>query len=100
MGRKNRSLCEVFQGEFQATFGTNAATIAVVVNGDQKRVDDLKRWTENELKSRQLDELADIFCFALYNDALTAAELFCSPYFAAAFSSFPDRLLPIDLSLV
>lgn len=86
-----------FEGEFQATFGTNAATVAVIVNGEQKRVEDLKRWTENELKAQQLDELSDVFYFALHDDTVTPAALFCSPRFQSVFSSAPECLLPLAL---
>lgn len=91
---KVRRYLRFLDGEFQRTFDTDAATVAVVVADDQKRLADLTRWTEQELVRCDSKDCADIFYFTLLIADLSAAELFFSPRFRVAFSDQPEALLP------
>jgi hypothetical protein len=81
--------------EFQTVFKTDAATVAVVVSDTEKRVSDLKKWTEWELGKLQAKASGEVFYFTQLSDDLSAEELFLSPRFQVAFSNQTDALLPM-----
>jgi hypothetical protein len=84
-----------FTGEFQTVFHTDAATVAVVVNDTDKRVSDLKRWTELELARSHAKASGDIFYFTHLTGDISAEDLFLSPCFQIAFQSTAGALLPV-----
>jgi Replication-relaxation len=84
-----------FTGEFQTVFHTDAATVAVIVNDTNKRVSDLKRWTELELTRSRAEGSGEIFYFTRLADDPSAEELFLSPRFQIAFKKTIDALLPV-----
>jgi hypothetical protein len=86
---------QFFTGEFQTVFKTDAATVAVVVSDTEKRVSDLKKWTEWELGKLQAKASGEVFYFTQLSDDLSAEELFLSPRFQVAFSNQTDALLPM-----
>jgi hypothetical protein len=82
-------------GGLQEHFATTVATIAVVVQDTEKRVLDLKRWTEHELQRRGATDTADLFYFTQLVPGLSAQELFCSPRFLVGGTKATDALLPV-----
>jgi hypothetical protein len=93
--QKVKRYMQFFTGEFQTVFKTDAATVAVVVSDTEKRVSDLKRWTEWELGRLQAKASGEIFYFTQLTDDLSAEDFFLSPRFQIAFSNTRDALLPI-----
>jgi hypothetical protein len=92
---KVKRYLQFFTGEFQTVFHTDVATVAVIVSDTEKRVTDLKRWTEWELGRLQAKASGEIFYFTQLADDLSAEDLFMSPRFQVAFSNAQDALLPI-----
>jgi hypothetical protein len=92
---KVKRYLQFFAGEFQTIFHTDAATVAVVVGDTDKRVTDLRRWTEWELGRLQAKASGEVFYFTQLTDHLSAEELFLSPRFRVAFSNQTDALLPM-----
>jgi hypothetical protein len=92
---KVKKYLQFFTGEFQTVFHTDAATVAVVVSDTQRRVADLKRWTELELKRMNATANSDIFYFTKLADDLSAEDLFLTPRFQVANSKATDALLPL-----
>jgi hypothetical protein len=86
-----------FTGEFQTVFHTDAATVAVIVNDTDKRVSDLKRWTELELTRSRAEGSGEIFYFTQLATDISAQNLFLSPRFQVAFSTTTDALLPVHV---
>jgi hypothetical protein len=86
-----------FTGEFQTVFHTDAATVAVIVNDTDKRVSDLKRWTELELTRSRAEGRGEIFYFTQLATDISAQNLFLSPRFQVAFSTTTDALLPVHV---
>jgi hypothetical protein len=93
--QKIKRYVQFFTGEFQTVFKTDAATVAVVVSDTEKRVSDLKKWTEWELGKLQAKASGEVFYFTQLSDDLSAEELFLSPRFQVAFSNQTDALLPM-----
>ena len=94
--QKVKRYVQFFTGEFQTVFHTDAATVAVVVSGTDKRVTDLKRWTEWELDRLQNKASGEVFYFTRLTDDLSAEDLFISPRSQVAFSDTTDALLPVQ----
>src|SRR3954463_1743741 len=91
--QKVKRYVQFFTGEFQTVFHTDAATVAVVVSDTEKRVAELKRWTEWELGRLQAKASGEVFYFTQLTDNLSADDLFLSPRFQVAFGKDPDALL-------
>jgi Replication-relaxation len=94
--QKVKRYIQFFTGEFQTVFHTDAATVAVVVSDSEKRVTELRRWTEWELGRLQAKASGEVFYFTQLTDDLPAGKLFMSPRFQVAFSNKTDALLPIE----
>lgn len=75
-------------------FATEVATIAVVVADTDRRMLELKRWTEQELARQDAAERADLFYFARLLPGLSPRELFCAPRFLVGGTQDTDALLP------
>jgi hypothetical protein len=84
-----------FTGEFQTVFHTDAATVAVIVSDTERRVTDLRRWTELELTRSNTQASGDIFYFTRLTDQVSPEGLFLTPRFQVAFRAAKDALLPI-----
>jgi hypothetical protein len=83
----------------QDYFATDVATIAVVVaahedTDGEKRVRDLKRWTEQELTRLDGADQADLFYFTQLPPGIPARELFRSPRCLVGGTQDLDSLLP------
>jgi protein involved in plasmid replication-relaxation len=81
-------------GGLPTYFETDVATIAVIVADTDKRVHDLKRWTEQELGRLGAAGNADLFYFTRLTPELSAQELFYSPRFLVGGTQETDALLP------
>ena len=86
----NRGLPEAFH--------TDVATVAVVVNDAEKRVDDLRRWTEQQLTRQKAADCGELFYFAQLREGITAADFFLMPRFQVAFAKETEALLICTLS--
>src|SRR5688572_10249511 len=78
---KVKRYLQFFTGEFQTVFHTDAATVAVVVSDAERRVTDLKRWTEIELSRSGARTHGELFYFTQLTDDLSAEDLFFTPRF-------------------
>jgi Replication-relaxation len=94
--QKVKRYVQFFTGEFQTVFHTDAATVAVVVSDTDKRVTELRRWTEWELGRLQAKASGEVFYFTQLTGDLSAGKLFMSPRFQVAFSNKTDALLPME----
>jgi hypothetical protein len=92
---KVKRYLQFFAGEFQTVFHTDAATIAVVVSDTEKRVSDLKRWTELQLARMNAKVNGEIFYFTQLTDNVSTEDLFFSSRFQVAFHTATGALLPI-----
>jgi Replication-relaxation len=92
--QKVKRYVQFFTGEFQTVFHTDAATVAVVVNDSEKRVTDLKRWTEWELGRLQAKASGEVFYFTQFTEDISPEDLFLTPRFQIAFDNGVDALLP------
>ena len=92
---KVRRYLQFFTGEFQTVFHTDAATVAVVVSDTERRLANLRRWTEQELTRMNAKANGDIFYFTQLTDNASAEDLFFSSRFQVAFHTATDALLPI-----
>jgi Replication-relaxation len=90
---KVRRYLQFFTGKFQTVFHTDAATVAIVVSDTQKRVSDIKRWIEWELKKLNAQASGEVFYVTQLTDNLSAEDLFLSPRFQIVFGKDPDALL-------
>jgi Replication-relaxation len=98
---KVRRYLAFLDGQFQDAFETDVGTIAVIIRDDEKRLTDLKRWTEQELARAAAKDMGDLFYFTLFTDDLSPTDLFLSPRFLVAFSEGKASLLPADdMSLI
>ncbi len=61
--RKVAALVAATHGPYQAAFGTDLLTVAVVAIPGEGRLDDLRRWTGAELTARGEEGQADLFRF-------------------------------------
>jgi hypothetical protein len=93
---KVRRYLQFFTGEFQTVFHTDAGIVAVVVIDTEKRVTDLRRWTERELIRANAKASGDIFYFTQLTDNVSAEDLFFSSRFQVAFHTATDALLPMN----
>jgi len=84
-----------FSGEFQSVFHTGAGTVAVAVSDTDKRVSDLRRWTERELARLDAQASGEVFYFTRLTDDLSAEDLFLTPRFQVGNSKRTDALLPV-----
>lgn len=81
-------------GPYQAAFRTNSLTIAVLASPGTARRDQLRRWTEAELKARSREPQASLFRFAGFTPALARpSDVFCAPIWQVPLSS--DGLVPL-----
>jgi Replication-relaxation len=94
--QKVKRYVQFFTGEFQTIFHTDAATVAVVVSDTDKRVTELRRWTEWELGRLQAKASGEVFYFTRLTEDVSTEDLFMSPRFQVAFSNKTDALLPIE----
>jgi Replication-relaxation len=94
---KVRCYLRFLAGEFQSVFHTDVATVAVIVGDTAKRLADLRRWTEHELRRADAAAHGEIFYFTLLEPDVSAAELFAAPRYQVAFRTAPDALLPVAL---
>jgi len=76
-------------GSYQAAFGTSALTIAfVATSGGDRRVQQIKTWTREELSKLNALSFADLFLFtALDEGAVDGPALFIAPVFHSLSSS-------------
>ncbi|HLW02685.1 MAG TPA: replication-relaxation family protein [Ktedonobacterales bacterium] len=76
-------------GAYQAAFGTSALTIAfVATSGGDRRVQQMKIWTREELRKLNAAAFADLFLFtALDEGAVDGLTLFTSPVFQSLSAS-------------
>ncbi len=76
-------------GAYQAAFGTSALTIAfVATSGGDRRVQQLKTWTREELTRLNAAAFADLFLFtALDEGGVDGPQLFAAPVFQSLSSS-------------
>jgi hypothetical protein len=93
---KVKRYLQFFTGEFRTVFHTDAATVAVVVSDIERRVTDLKRWTENELTRSGAKTHGELFYFTRLTDDLSAEDLFFTPRFQVGYSKRTEALLPLD----
>ncbi len=69
-------------GAYQAAFGTSALTIAFVTSGGDRRVQQMKTWTREELRTLNALSFADLFLFtALDEGVVDGPTLFTAPVF-------------------
>jgi hypothetical protein len=92
---KVKRYLQFFTGEFQTVFHTDVATVAVIVSDTERRVTDLRRWTERELIRCNAQTSGEIFYFTQLTDQVSAQDLFLMPRFQVAFRSAADALLPM-----
>jgi hypothetical protein len=81
--------------ELEEVFGTDVATIAVVVNDSRQRVHDLKRWTEQELARHDSLAQADIFYFTHIDPEASPRDFFFSSRFLVGGHTGGEPLLPM-----
>jgi hypothetical protein len=76
-------------GAYQAAFGTSALTIAfVATSGGDRRVQQIKTWTREELTRLNALSFADLFLFtSLDTDVVDGVRLFTAPVFQSLSSS-------------
>lgn len=76
-------------GAYQAAFGTSALTIAfVATSGGDKRVQQMKTWTREELSKLNAIGFSDLFLFAALEEGVVdGLRLFTTPVFQAQASS-------------
>jgi hypothetical protein len=84
----------------EAAFGTTVATVAVVVQDIDKRVTDLKHWTEQELARAAAGERAHLFYFTQLPLELAAPDFFFSPRFFVGGRAKKEALLPSNTYVV
>jgi hypothetical protein len=88
---KVRRYLPFFAGELQSAFGTNVASVAVVVQDTWQRVRELRRWTQEEF-ARQ--GTAEQFYFTRLDRDASPSEFFFSPRFLVASHLGIEPLLP------
>jgi hypothetical protein len=91
--RKLRSILAYHRGPYQQAFGTDYLTICIITTGGHRRLTELLRWTETELKGRG-DEDADLFRFTAHSliDP-DPADLFLAARWRRPFDPTPAALL-------
>jgi Replication-relaxation len=92
---KVKRYLQFFAGEFQTVFETDVGTVAVIVGDIDKRVTDLRRWTEQELTRCNARASGEVFYFTQLTDQVSAEKLFLTPRFQVAFQTSTDSLLPV-----
>gem|GEM_PF-6061868 len=76
-------LLAYLQGPFQQAFGAKTLTIAVVATPGRGRRDQLKAWTEAQLRAEKREQDSAVFCFTDLDPKLVTPEaLFCDPVWA------------------
>jgi Replication-relaxation len=82
------------ENDLPHVFGTDAATIAVAARTEQKRVTDLREWTEQELTRQNAADLGHLFYFSQLPVEISPADFFTTARWLLPFSTTPDSLLP------
>ncbi len=82
---KIRNYVAFAQGAYQATFGTSALTIAfVATSGGDRRAQQMKSWTREELRKLNAASYGDLFLFtSLDEGAVDGLTLFTTPVFSS-----------------
>ena len=62
--RKIGAYLAAMQGSYQEAFGTRSLKVAVATTGGDLRVQQLRRWTETELRDRGADGIGQLFAIA------------------------------------
>ena len=91
---KIRKYVAFASGAYQSAFGTSALTIAfVTTSGGQKRVQQMKSWTREELTKLNALSIADLFLFtSLDNGCIDGVKLFTAPVFQTLSGSVVSML--------
>ncbi len=86
---KIRNYVAFAQGAYQQVFGTSALTIAfVIASGGDRRVQQMKTWTGEELRKLNALSFADLFLFTpLDSGAVDGTALFTAPVFQSLAAS-------------
>jgi len=92
---KVQRYCRFADGIYEATFGLQALTVAVVVtDGGQERVYQLLTWTEQELTRLKKQDYAPYFLYAsVAPGEIDPVWLFCSPLWVQPFCRDTTTLL-------
>jgi hypothetical protein len=92
---KISSLIDYSQGPHRAHLPSDYLTIAFVVHGSDRRVEQLVRWTEGAIQKRRAQDLASIFLFAQF-DPSTAdpVQIFTQPIWSSPLTTIRHILLP------
>lgn len=91
--KKVAALLAYAKGPYEATFGTDTLTIAVVATPGAPRCTDLVRWTEAELTTRGEQHEADLFRFTALPPDAAPEELLLAPHWYRPFDKNPVSLL-------
>jgi hypothetical protein len=90
--QKVEALLAFAAGPYQAAYGADSLTVAVVATPGEARRRELLAWTEAVLRERRLREAADLFRLTGADPTGDPVAFFCSPVW---FRPFDARALPL-----
>ena len=91
--RKALAWCTASRSGYQEVFGTRSLFVCVLATPGQRRVDELRRWTEEVLVQTGNQDRAEYFRFAHLPTEPDPRRLFLGPSWQLPFTATPSPLL-------